>query len=195
MPNGTLQKRKAKNHDEWVCKIRRAKLPDPKVIGNAGSFFKNPTVSPEQCEDFIQRNPKVVHYLLADGSVKLVAGWLMDACGWKGRSTGNAGVYEKHALVLVNRGGADKPITGGEVRGLAKAIRTSVYEKFGLRLEPEPMVVYAIRCGHVSRRPVRRSGSRLYRLEPRSCRGPFQRLPFMGISGNWPGTPRAPPAA
>ena len=126
---------------EWICEIRRAKLPDPKLIGNAGSFFKNPTVSPEQCEDIIQREPKIVHYRLADGSVKLAAGWLIDACGWKGKSIGNAGVYEKQALVLVNRGGAADPVTGGEVMTLAKAIQTSVYERFGLRLEPEPVVV------------------------------------------------------
>jgi len=126
---------------EWICEIRRAKLPDPKLIGNAGSFFKNPTVSPEQCEDIIQREPKIVHYRLADGSVKLAAGWLIDACGWKGKSIGNAGVYEKQALVLVNRGGSANPVTGGEVMTLAKAIQTSVYERFGLRLEPEPVVV------------------------------------------------------
>ena len=126
---------------EWVCDIRRAKLPDPKVIGNAGSFFKNPTVSAEQCEDIIQREPKIVHYRLADGTVKLAAGWLIDACGWKGKSVGNAGVYDKQALVLVNRGGAAHPATGGEVMTLAKAIQTSVYERFGLRLEPEPVVV------------------------------------------------------
>ena len=126
---------------EWVCEIRRAKLPDWKVIGNAGSFFKNPTVSSEQCEDIIQRDPKIVHYQLADGSVKLAAGWLIDACGWKGKSIGNAGVYDKQALVLVNRGGTANPVTGGEVMTLAKAIQTSVYERFGLRLEPEPVVV------------------------------------------------------
>jgi UDP-N-acetylmuramate dehydrogenase len=126
---------------EWICEIRRAKLPDPKVIGNAGSFFKNPTVSPEQCEDIIQRDPKIVHYQLADGSVKLAAGWLIEACGWKGKSIGNAGVYDKQALVLVNRGGSANPVTGGEVMTLAKAIQTSVYERFGLRLEPEPVVV------------------------------------------------------
>ena len=126
---------------EWVCEIRHAKLPDPQVIGNVGSFFKNPTVSPEQCEDIIQREPKIVHYQLADGSVKLAAGWLIDACGWKGKSIGNAGVYDKQALVLVNRGGAENPVTGGEVMTLAKAIQTSVYERFGLRLEPEPVVV------------------------------------------------------
>ena len=126
---------------EWICEIRRAKLPDPKIIGNAGSFFKNPTVSAEQCEDIIQRDPKIVHYQLPDGSVKLAAGWLIDACGWKGKSIGNAGVYDKQALVLVNRGGAAHPVTGGEVMTLAKAIQTSVYERFGLRLEPEPVVV------------------------------------------------------
>jgi len=122
---------------DWVCAIRGAKLPDPRVIGNAGSFFKNPTVTPEQCQDIIAREPNIVHYPMPDGSVKLAAGWLIDACGWKGKSVGNAGVYEKQALVLVNRGGA----TGGEVVTLARAIQTSVYERFGIRLEPEPVVV------------------------------------------------------
>ena len=126
---------------EWVCEIRTAKLPDPKVIGNAGSFFKNPTVSPEQCADIIQREPKIVHYRLDDGTVKLAAGWLIDACGWKGKSIGNAAVYDRQALVLVNRGGVTNPVTGGEVMTLAKAIQTSVYERFGIRLEPEPVVV------------------------------------------------------
>jgi UDP-N-acetylmuramate dehydrogenase len=122
---------------QWVCEIRQAKLPDPAVIGNAGSFFKNPTVTPEQRDDIIARDPKIVHYDLPDGSVKLAAGWLIDACGWRGKTVGHAGVYEKQALVLVNRGGA----TGGEVMTLALAIQTSVYERFGIRLEPEPVVV------------------------------------------------------
>jgi UDP-N-acetylmuramate dehydrogenase len=122
---------------DWVVAIRRAKLPDPAVIGNAGSFFKNPTVNEEQCADIIARDPKVVHYPMPDGSIKLAAGWLIDACGWKGKSVGNAGVFERQALVLVNRGGA----TGGEVMTLAKAIQTSVYERFGIRLEPEPVVL------------------------------------------------------
>ena len=121
----------------WICAIRRAKLPDPAVIGNAGSFFKNPTVTPDQCADIIAREPKVVHYRLSDGHIKLAAGWLIDACGWRGKSMGHAGVYERQALVLVNRDTA----TGGEVMTLAKAIQTSVYERFGLMLEPEPVVV------------------------------------------------------
>ncbi len=128
---------------DWVCEIRRAKLPDPQVIGNAGSFFKNPTVTPEQCADIIARDPKVVHYRLVDGSVKLAAGWLIDSCGWRGKSVGQAGVYEKQALVLVNRGRVDSGdgATGGEVMTLARAIQTSVYERFGIRLEIEPVVV------------------------------------------------------
>jgi UDP-N-acetylmuramate dehydrogenase len=128
---------------DWVFDIRRAKLPDPDVIGNAGSFFKNPTVTPEQCADIIARDPKVVHYPLPDGSIKLAAGWLIDACGWRGKSVGQAGVYEKQALVLVNRGSVDGSdgTTGGEVMTLAKAIQTSVYERFGIVLEPEPVVV------------------------------------------------------
>ena len=126
---------------DWVVAIRRAKLPDPAVIGNAGSFFKNPTVTPEQCADIIARDPKVVHYPMDDGSIKLAAGWLIDACGWKGKSVGNSAVYEKQALVLVNKGGVLNPCTGGEVMTLAKAIQTSVYERFGILLEPEPVVI------------------------------------------------------
>ncbi len=126
---------------DWVCDIRRAKLPDPAVVGNAGSFFKNPTVTEEQCRDIIAREPKIVHYPMPDGSIKLAAGWLIDACGWKGKTLGRAGVYEQQALVLVNRGTRDNSVTGGEVMTLARAIQTSVYERFGIRLEPEPVVV------------------------------------------------------
>ncbi len=127
---------------DWVVQIRRAKLPDPAVIGNAGSFFKNPYVTPEQCADIIAREPRVVYYKMPDGQIKLAAGWLIDSCGWKGRGVGNAGVYEKQALVLINKGtGTATPATGGEVMTLAKAIQTSVYERFGIMLEPEPVVV------------------------------------------------------
>ena len=126
---------------DWVCAIRSAKLPDPRVIGNAGSFFKNPVVTEDQCRDIIGRDPEIVHYPMPDGSFKLAAGWLIDACGWKGKSIGRAGVYEKQALVLVNRGGA----IGAEVVTLARAIQESVYGRFGIRLEPEPVEVTA-RC-------------------------------------------------
>ncbi len=122
---------------DWVCAIRRAKLPDPAVIGNAGSFFKNPVVTAEQCRDIIGRDPEIVHYPMPDGSVKLAAGWLIDACGWKGKTVGRAGVYERQALVLVNRGGA----SGAEVVTLARAIQESVYGRFGIRLEPEPIIL------------------------------------------------------
>lgn len=122
---------------DWVVGIRRAKLPDPAVIGNAGSFFKNPVVTEEQCRDIIGRDPHVVHYPMSDGSFKLAAGWLIDACGWKGKTVGDAAVYERQALVLVNRGEA----TGAQVVTLARAIQESVYGRFGIRLEPEPVIV------------------------------------------------------
>ncbi|MEK8047554.1 MAG: UDP-N-acetylenolpyruvoylglucosamine reductase [Burkholderiales bacterium PBB6] len=122
---------------DWVCSIRSAKLPDPAVIGNVGSFFKNPVVTAEQCRDIIARDPNIVHYPMPDGSFKLAAGWMIDACGWKGKTIGHAGVYEKQALVLVNRGGA----VGSEVQTLARAIQESVYGRFGIRLEAEPLMV------------------------------------------------------
>jgi UDP-N-acetylmuramate dehydrogenase len=122
---------------DWVCAIRRAKLPDPARVGNVGSFFKNPLVSAEQCRDIIARDPHVVHYPMPDGQFKLAAGWLIDACGWKGKAIGHAGVYDRQALVLVNRGGA----TGSEVVTLARAIQESVYGRFGIRLDPEPVIV------------------------------------------------------
>lgn len=126
---------------DWIAEIRRHKLPDWRVLGNAGSFFKNPTVTPDQCEDIIAREPGIVHYKLADGRIKLAAAWLIDACGWKGKSVGHAAVYERQALVLVNRGRGADSATGGEVMTLARAIQTSVFERFGIRLEPEPVVL------------------------------------------------------
>ncbi len=122
---------------DWVCEIRRAKLPDPARIGNAGSFFKNPVVSEEQCRDIIGRDPGIVHYPMPDGTVKLAAGWMIDACGWKGKAVGGAAVYERQALVLVNRGEA----RGAEVVTLARAIQESVYGRFGIRLETEPVLM------------------------------------------------------
>lgn len=120
-----------------VIAIRRRKLPDPAEIGNAGSFFKNPVVPGEQCARLLASFPKLVHHAQPDGSEKLAAGWLIDQCGWKGRNIGPAGVYPKQALVLVNNGGA----TGEDVVRLARAIQADVLERYGVRLEPEPVFV------------------------------------------------------
>ena len=120
-----------------VIAIRRRKLPDPAVIGNAGSFFKNPVVSAEQCAALLERHPALVHHRQEDGSVKLAAGWLIDQCGWKGRNLGAAGVYPKQALVLVNNGGA----SGADVQRLARAIQADVQARYGVLLEPEPVFV------------------------------------------------------
>ncbi|OZI65289.1 UDP-N-acetylmuramate dehydrogenase [Bordetella genomosp. 1] len=120
-----------------VCEIRHAKLPDPARIGNAGSFFKNPLVSPEQREALLAAHPGLVSYAQADGRYKLAAGWLIDQCGWKGRALGAAGVHERQALVLVNRGGA----RADDIMALAAAIQADVQARFGVLLEPEPVVV------------------------------------------------------
>jgi len=120
-----------------VMAIRRRKLPDPALLGNAGSFFKNPIVSRHKQEELIARFPSLVSYPLAGGRFKLAAGWLIDAAGMKGATRGRAGVYEKQALVLVNRGGA----TGGEILALAREVHDKVVERFGVELEPEPTIV------------------------------------------------------
>jgi UDP-N-acetylmuramate dehydrogenase len=120
-----------------VIAIRRRKLPDPAQIGNVGSFFKNPVVSAQQKDSLQAQWPQLVSYLQVDGRYKLAAGWLIDQCGWKGRSLGRAGVYEKQALVLVNLGGA----SGRDVMELAAAIRADVAQRFGLNLEMEPVLV------------------------------------------------------
>lgn len=124
---------------EAVCAIRRAKLPDPALIGNAGSFFKNPLVDAATREQLLARFPDLVSYAQPDGRYKLAAGWLIDQCGWKGRSLGAAGVHDRQALVLVNRGGADAT----DVLRLARAIQADVAARFGVQLEPEPVVVNA----------------------------------------------------
>lgn len=120
-----------------VVAVRRAKLPDPLELGNAGSFFKNPVVEAAAYEALREREPQLVAYAQPDGRVKLAAGWLIDRCGWKGRAIGRAAVHERQALVLVNRGGA----TGEEVLTLARAIQRDVRERFGVELEPEPLIV------------------------------------------------------
>lgn len=120
-----------------VIDIRTRKLPDPAVIGNAGSFFKNPVVSKDQRNVLLERFPNLVSHAQADGSFKLAAGWLIDQCGWKGRSVGAAGVYERQALVLVNRGGA----SGRDIEKLAGRVQADVKARFGVELEPEPVFV------------------------------------------------------
>ncbi|MFC6672793.1 UDP-N-acetylmuramate dehydrogenase [Marinobacterium aestuariivivens] len=118
---------------EAICEIRRRKLPDPAVVGNAGSFFKNPLVSSAQCEALRERFPGLVAFAAGDGC-KLAAGWLIDQCGWKGRRLGQVGVYHQQALVLVNEGGG----TAAELLQLSDRIRGSVRERFGVELEMEP---------------------------------------------------------
>ena len=120
-----------------VSNIRRAKLPDPAVTGNAGSFFMNPVVERTQLEALEKEHPDIPHYPAPGGKVKVPAGWLIDRCGWKGRSLGRAGVHERQALVLVNRGGA----TGEEVMRLADAVAQSVRDKFGIVIKPEVNVI------------------------------------------------------
>jgi len=120
-----------------VIAIRRRKLPDPAQIGNAGSFFKNPVVSAEQHAQLLEKYPQLVSYPQLDGSIKLAAGWMIDQCGWKGRSLGAAGVHERQALVLVNRGDA----TGQEIMALAEMISDDVQARFGISLETEPVIV------------------------------------------------------
>lgn len=127
----------ARDISDAVIAIRTRKLPDPAVIGNAGSFFKNPVVSAAAFESLWVRFPQLISYPQADGSRKLAAGWLIEQCGWKGKSLGDAGVYEKQALVLVNRGRA----SGAEVAALAAAIQKDVKNRFGVELEPEPVFI------------------------------------------------------
>ena len=119
-----------------VISIRNAKLPDPAVLGNSGSFFKNPVVAPEAAERLKARYPEMPSYP-APGGGKLAAGWLIDRAGWKGRREGRVGVHDRQALVLVNHGGA----AGSEVLELARRIVADVAEKFGVELELEVNVL------------------------------------------------------
>ncbi len=129
---------------EAVCRMRVSKLPDPKVSGNAGSFFKNPVVTAQQADALLSSFPDAPHYPQADGSVKLAAGWLIDQCQLKGTSVGGAAIHHLQALVLINTGQA----TSDDVVRLAHLVRQHVGEKFNVWLEPE--VRFIGRAGEVS---------------------------------------------
>lgn len=120
---------------ETVIRIRRAKLPDPAKLPNAGSFFQNPVVAAELAAALTGVHPGLPVYPQADGKVKLAAGWLIEKTGWKGRNLGAVGMHEAQALVLVNRGGA----RFADVQNLARAVREAVFARFGIHLEPEPI--------------------------------------------------------
>jgi UDP-N-acetylmuramate dehydrogenase len=116
-----------------VCNIRLSKLPNPDVIGNAGSFFKNPEVSHEKYDLLKNDFPEIVGHKTHDGKIKLAAGWLIEQCGWKGKQVGHVGMHKSQALVLVNYGDA----TGHELLEHAKKVQLSVKEKFGVEMEIE----------------------------------------------------------
>ena len=120
-----------------IIKLRQSKLPDPKVIGNAGSFFKNPVLSLNDWDALKESNPDLSGYSQENGEMKISAAWLIDSCGWKGFRQGDAGVSDKHALVLVNHAEA----IGAELWNVAQQIMTSVEDKFGVSLEAEPRVI------------------------------------------------------
>ncbi|MCU1791386.1 UDP-N-acetylmuramate dehydrogenase [Pectobacterium polaris] len=127
-----------------VCHMRRSKLPDPVVTGNAGSFFKNPIITQQHAEHILREYPNAPQYLQADGNVKLAAGWLIDQCKLKGFQLGGAAVHEKQALVLINKNNAKS----SDIVELARYVRNQVAEKFSIQLEPEVRFIAA--CGEVN---------------------------------------------
>jgi UDP-N-acetylmuramate dehydrogenase len=129
-----------KNVRSAVINIRKNKLPDPELIGNAGSFFKNAVVENSLAEHLRKDYPEMPVYEDSDGNKKLASGWLIDRCGWRGKRKGDAGVHDKQALVLINYGNA----TGREIYELSEEIRKSVYQKFGVELEREAEVIGVI---------------------------------------------------
>jgi UDP-N-acetylmuramate dehydrogenase len=122
---------------EAVIRVRRRKLPDPRQVGNVGSFFKNPLISAGQADLMAAEMPDLVRYSQADGRVKLAAAQLIDRCGWRGRARGSAAVWSRQALVLVNRGGKDR----ADVLALATSVQSDVAARFGVALEFEPQVL------------------------------------------------------
>ena len=137
LPNAAIETPTAADISRAVIAIRSRKLPDPAVIGNAGSFFKNPVVAADVAASLKSSFANMPQYPVENEHIKIAAGWLIEQAGWKGRSIGAAGVHSQHALVLVNHGGA----TGAELWALAAAVQADVHAKFGITLEPEPRVV------------------------------------------------------
>ena len=120
-----------------IIDIRRSKLPDPREQGNAGSFFMNPVVERHVFDALVAQYPQMPHYTIDEDHEKIPAGWMIEQCGWKGKSLGRAGVHHKQALVLVNLGGA----TGAEIVELCNAVRADVKRKFGIEIKPEVNVI------------------------------------------------------
>ncbi len=132
-----MGKRSLRNVRQAVINIRSSKLPHPEVIGNAGSFFKNPVVDSSVAEALKKKYPQMPFYPDQSGNIKLAAGWLIDQCGWKGKRIGDAGIHDKQALVLVNHGNA----TGKEIFELSELIKKSVFDKFSIDLQREVEVI------------------------------------------------------
>ena len=128
-----VEKLSIKAISDAVINIRTSKLPDPKIIGNAGSFFKNPEINSQRLEHLLLTEPAMPSYKITDNSFKIPAGWLIEKCGWKGYRNGDVGCYAKQALVLVNYGHA----TGNDIYLLSEKIKITVKEKFGITLETE----------------------------------------------------------
>ena len=124
-----IEAKNSKDIASAIAEIRRSKLPDPKILGNAGSFFKNIFVSEEKLSELQNKFPEMP-FFQENNIIKIPAGWLIEQCGWKGKRLGNVGVHDKQALVLVNYGGS----TGEEIKNLSNQINDSVYQKFGLKL-------------------------------------------------------------
>jgi len=143
---GTIQSELEKNNiknptikdlSDAVISIRQSKLPDPKEIGNSGSFFKNPVISRQQFETLQHNYPEIPHYIVTETTIKVPAGWLVEQCGFKGKRFGDAGVHKNQALVLVNYGDA----TGKEIWQLAQNIQKTVFKKYNIELEAEVNVI------------------------------------------------------
>ncbi|CAM4129341.1 MULTISPECIES: UDP-N-acetylmuramate dehydrogenase [Flavobacterium] len=120
-----------------VIAIRKSKLPDPKELGNSGSFFKNPIIKKSDYEKIVQSHPEMPHYIVSENTVKVPAGWLIEQAGFKGKRFNDAGIHKNQALVLVNYGNA----TGSEILSVSKDIQTTILEKFGIQIEAEVNII------------------------------------------------------